>query len=96
MQARQSDDFTIRHFTFLRALQDCLSEFGQKPLAALPCKLVERAYATLVETVPAHASEFLSLSVCNARSRLDFEPFRSGMKVFPNFLQPLFTRRQAS
>ena len=57
-----------------------------------------RAYTktTLVETVSTHPSEFLSLRVCSARSRLDFEPFRNGMKVLPNFLQQLYTHRHAS
>ena len=34
--------------------------------------------------------------VCSALSKLDLDPLRSGMKVFPNFLQPVFTLRHAS
>lgn len=37
-----------------------------------------------------------SLIVCKARSSEDLEPLRSGTKAFLNFLQPDFTRTQAS
>ncbi|MNL49684.1 hypothetical protein D3C87_1726390 [compost metagenome] len=93
VQARQGDDIGGGPLARLHVLKP-LQQFRDQAIAPLGCKLVQADQHAGFEL--AHEFSFLSVMVWSARSRLDLLPLRNGMKVLPNFLQPLFTRRHAS
>jgi hypothetical protein len=81
----------------LGMLHQQIVELRHKAVTVLRGQLVQADHREPVRALAVtHRALSRSFIVFSARSRLDLLPFLSGMKVLPNFLQPVFTRRQAS
>src|SRR5690606_37001326 len=79
----------------LTAALEHVEHFRDQPVAALGRHLVQPDQHEVVTRNSRHRM-VLSLNSCMARSKLDLDPLRSGTNLVPVFLQPVFTRRQAS